>query len=157
MPNIAATFRQEITRLARKEVRSQLLALRKATSRFRKDIAQLKREASQRVSEISRLKRLAGKEAAPQAGGDGSAARVRFRAQGVTSHRKRLGISAADYGKLVGVTGHTIYQWEHGAARPRKGQLAALASVRGLRKREVRIRLAQMGETRPATRRRRTS
>jgi DNA-binding transcriptional regulator YiaG len=155
MPNIAATFRQEITRLARKEVRSQMVALRKASARFRKDIAQLKRDASQWASEISNLHRLRVKHAV-QAGADGST-KVRFRAKGVTSHRKRLGISAADYGKLVGVTGHTIYKWEQGAARPRKAQLAALAAVRGLRKREVKARLGQMVKGGPAGRRRRKS
>lgn len=75
--------------------------------------------------------------------GEGKA--IRFRAGGVTSQRKRLGLSAADYGKLIGVSGVTVYKWEHGGSRPRKAQLAALAAIRGLGKGEAMERLAQMG------------
>jgi len=46
-------------------------------------------------------------------------------------------LSAADYGKLVGVSGLTVYHWEHGKSRPRKAQLAGLVAVRGIGKREA--------------------
>ena len=56
-----------------------------------------------------------------------------------------MGISAADYGKLVGVAGITIYQWEGGKSRPRKEQVAKLAGVRGIGKRETEKRLELLG------------
>ena len=62
---------------------------------------------------------------------------VRYSARSVRAQRKRLGISAEDYGRLIGVSGLTIYNWEHGKARPRKAQLAALIAVRGIGKREA--------------------
>jgi DNA-binding transcriptional regulator YiaG len=71
-------------------------------------------------------------------------AKVRFAANGVIAQRARLGISAADFGKLIGVTAHTIYKWEHATSRPRRAQLAAFASVRRLSKTEARARLEQM-------------
>lgn len=71
--------------------------------------------------------------------------RLRFSAKGLRSHRKRLGISAADYGRLIGVTGQTIYKWERGSARPRKRQLAGLAELRDAGKREANARLEQLG------------
>ena len=43
----------------------------------------------------------------------------RFRAMGVSGLRAKLGLSAKDYGKLVGVSGLTIDHWESGKARPR--------------------------------------
>jgi len=52
-----------------------------------------------------------------------------------------LKLSAADYGKLVGVSGLTIYSWESGKSRPRKAQLAALVAVRGIGKREALAKL----------------
>ncbi len=152
MPNLAAVLKQEIARLARRESRSQMKGLRKASAQFRRDIARLKRDASGLSAEIARLKRGVGKAAAPQPS-DSDAATVRFRAQGVASHRKRLKISAAEYGKLVGVTGHTIYKWEHGASRPRRAQLTALASMRRVGRREALARLKQMRV--PAARKRR--
>jgi len=57
-----------------------------------------------------------------------------------------LGLSAADYGKLIGVTGHTIYSWEKGTSRPRKTQLPVLASIRQMGKKEVHARLEQLSK-----------
>ncbi len=143
MPNIAVTFRQEITRLARREIRAQTQVLRKASAQYRRAIAELKRHASKLKSEVARLGRRVGKDGALQAA-EAESTKVRFSAKGVNVHRSRLGISAADFGKLVGVTGHTIYQWEHGTSRPRRAQLTALATIRGLGKREALDQLEQM-------------
>jgi transcriptional regulator with XRE-family HTH domain len=52
-----------------------------------------------------------------------------------------VGISAASYGQLVGVSGQTIYHWEQGKARPRAAQLERVAAVRGFSAREVAERL----------------
>ena len=60
------------------------------------------------------------------------------------AQRSRLGLSAADYGKLVGVSGLTIYNWEHEKSRPRQAQLAALVAVRGIGKREALMKLAEL-------------
>jgi len=54
---------------------------------------------------------------------------------------RRLGLSAEDFGKLVGVTPLTIYHWEHGKSRPRPPQFARLVAVRGIGKREAQRRL----------------
>ena len=145
MSNIAVTFRQEITRLARREIRSQTQGLRKASAQFRRDIAELKRHTSGLKSEVARLVRRVGKDVSPRTA-EADPARVRFTAKGVISQRRRLGTSAADYGKLIGVTGHTIYKWEHGSSRPRRAQLSALASIRRLGKTEALARLEQMRE-----------
>lgn len=153
MPNFAATLRHEIARLARREIRNETLRLRKASAQFRRDIAQLKRTSAQFLSNLGRLERQAGKTAASTAG-DAESPRMRFRARGVAAHRKRLGLSAADYGRLIGVTGHTVYQWEHGVARPRRAQLAALAAIRRLGKREARARLQAPQKKTPSKRKR---
>jgi DNA-binding transcriptional regulator YiaG len=151
MANIAVTLRQEITRLARREIRSQTQGLRKASAQYRRDIAELKRHTSELKSEIARLERRVGKDVAPQVT-EGDPAKVRFTAKGVISKRRSLEISAADYGKLIGVTGHTIYKWEHGTSRPRRAQLSALASIRRLGKIEALARLQQMREKAPKRR-----
>lgn len=142
MPNIAAIFKQEISRLARKEVRTATLGLRKATAQYRREIARLKRNASALEGALARLRRDLGKSAAPAAA-PAEGEKLRFTAKGLQSHRGRLGLSAADYGRLAGVTGQTVYKWEHGGARPRRQQLAALAALRGIGKREAAARLAK--------------
>jgi DNA-binding transcriptional regulator YiaG len=151
MPNIAVTFRQEITRLARKEIRSQTHGMRKASAQFRRDIAELKRHAAKLKSEVAHLERRVGKDVARQVT-EADPARVRFTANGVIAQRARLGISAADLGRLIGVTAHTVYKWEHGTSRPRKAQLSAFAPIRRLSKTEARARLEQMREKFPRKR-----
>jgi DNA-binding transcriptional regulator YiaG len=151
MPNIAVTFRQEITRLARREIRSQTQGLRKASAQFRRDIAGLKRHAAKLKSGVAQLERRVGKDGAPQIT-EADPAIVHYSAKSVIAQRSRLGISAADFGKLIGVTGHTVYKWEHGTSRPRRAQLAAFASIRRLSKSEALARLEQMREKAPKRR-----
>ena len=62
----------------------------------------------------------------------------------MASNRKRLGLSAADYGLLVGATGQSVYAWESGKTKPRAKNLAAIAALRGAGKREVDARLAEL-------------
>jgi DNA-binding transcriptional regulator YiaG len=141
MPNIASLLKTEISRLARKEVRTETEALKKATARYRSEIAELKRQLStmqrQLKSVASGRTRAAAKESAEA---DAQEAR-RFSAKGLASHRRRLGLSAEAFGALVGVTGQSIYKWEAGKARPRASQMDSIAGLRKLGKREAQKRL----------------
>ncbi len=140
MPNIGSMLKEEITRLARKETRSQLEALRKASGQYRRDIAELKRQLAKLGRDTARIQKTgAGRAATTPSEVDASG--LRFTAKGLPSQRKRLGVSAAEYAKLVGVSQQSIYNWESGATRPRPAQIAILASLRGLGKREARARL----------------
>ena len=140
MPNLAVTLKQEITRLARKEVKAQTEAIRKASAQYRRDIAQLKRHAarlSKQVAHLVQQKRKRPAKGAPAA----DVAGRRFSAHGLKTHRERVGLSAADYSQLVGVTAQTVYNWEQCKSKPRDEQLAALVAVRELGKREALKRL----------------
>lgn len=148
MPNIASVLKVEIVRLARKELRSEVDSIRKALAAARAEGAALKR----RVSELERSLRQPARVAharppspspSPVEEADG-ADKFRFRASGMASNRKRLGLSAADFGLLVGASGQSVYAWEQGKARPRGKNLAAIAALRGVGKREVVERLVAL-------------
>jgi len=141
MPNIGAVLKQEIARLSRKEVRGQVTTTKKASAQYRRDIAALKRQVAALAKQVAMLaKRTRG--AAPVAtAADEDGAKLRFSAKGLKSHRAKLGISAGDYGKLVGVSAQSVYNWEAGKASPRAGQRAQLAALRSLGKREAQARL----------------
>ena len=143
MPNIAAVLKEEISRLARKEVRRQTNALRRASAQYRKDIAEMKRRICELQHKVGPIEKQVLKGVSAQVtelDTDG----LRFTAKGLRSQRQRIGLSAADYGKLVGVTDQTIYNWEHETARPRKQQLALIAALRYIGKREAQARLEQL-------------
>jgi len=148
MPNIATVLKSEIGRLARREVRGETEALKKASAQYRSEIAALKRRIAAMEKQIKRVGRgapaAAGRSAAEAEDGD-SQERRRFSAKGLAKHRQRLGLSAEAFGKLVGVTGQSIYKWEAGKARPRAAQVQAIAAIRTLGKREAQARLEQLG------------
>ncbi len=140
MPNLASVLKHEITRLARKEVAAGTGVLRKANAQYRRDIAQLKRQADALSRQIAYLEQQEKKRVSkrvPVASAEGR----RFSRRGLTTHRKAVGLSGADYAKLVGVSAQTIYGWEQGKSKPRVQQLAALLAVRDLGKREAEKRL----------------
>lgn len=139
--NIAAVLKSEIVRLARKELRNETQALKKAASNHRSEIAALKR----RVQVLERLVRREAKAAQPQGRGtevrDAETRVLRFSAKGLAGQRKRLGLSASDLGLLVGASGQSVYNWESGQVRPRAAQLPAIAALRKMGRREVAARL----------------
>ena len=147
MPNIAAVLKDEIRRLARHEIKQQVGKTQKAAVQYRRDIAKLKRLLSQQEKDIKNLRR----EMQQQPGGESQTTEeplesVRFSSRSVKAQRQRLGLSAVDYGRLGGVSGLTIYSWEHDKSRPRKAQFAALLAVRGIGKREAIKRLAELNQ-----------
>jgi HK97 family phage major capsid protein len=140
MPNIASALKEEISRLARKELRANTESLKKAVVAQRAQIAGLKK----RIDLLERQARKAQKarSAAPDEEGE-TEGRHRWRANGFAQHRKRLGLSAAEAGKLLGVSGLTIYKWEGGQVRPRAVHLSAISQFRSMGKREAQRRLSE--------------
>lgn len=149
MPNIGAVLKQEISRLARKEIRGQVGTTKKASASHRRDIAALKRQVAALERMVATLaKRPAAAVPAAAIADDGH--RTRFSAKGLKSHRAKLGLSAGDYGKLVGVSAQSIYNWETGKAAPRASQRAQVVAVRALGKREAQARLGAGAPAAPA-------
>jgi DNA-binding transcriptional regulator YiaG len=147
MPNIATVLKQEIVRLARREVRQQTNTLKKMSAQHRRDVAELKRRLSELQRKVMPLQKQVLKSV-PGQSTEAEGEHVRFTSKGLRSQRKRLGFSAANHGKLVGVTSQTIYNWEQGTSRPRRSQVASLASLRHIGKREAQTRLEQMASER---------
>lgn len=152
MPSISQLLKSEILRLARKQVRQQLrkevLSLKATVAAQRSAIASLKKRAKdveQALRQLRRGTRSAGlaSTSPTKAAGGVSSKRLRFRAAGMAANRKRLGLSAADFGALVGVTSKAVFDWEQGKSKPKSGNLQAIAALRGLSVQRALQRLAQ--------------
>jgi DNA-binding transcriptional regulator YiaG len=142
MPNIGAVLKQEIARLARRQIRTELQATKKASGQYRRHIAALKRQVTTLEGQVGLLqRRLLAKPVTAVSSPNG---KVRFVAKGLRSQRARLGLSAADYGKLVGVSAQSVYNWEQGHANPRPEQLKTIATLRSIGKREAQGRVEQL-------------
>lgn len=142
MPNIASILKDEITRLARKELKANTESLKKAVAIYRSEIAALKRRVEALERQAKRTEKVVRK-AAPTETAEGAGSR-RWSPKGFATHRQRLGLSASDYGKLLGISGLSVYKWEGGEVRPRTKYLPAIAAVRQLGKREALARLDRL-------------
>jgi len=145
MSKIGTLLKDEMLRLARKELRGETRTMKRTMAQQRRDIAALKRQLRTltgrlAIQEKSVVRVIGEKRSEP------SAEPLRFSAKGLRSNRQRLGLSAADFAKLVGVTQLSIYNWERGVARPREEWLKVLASLRSLGKKEAEARLEQLSK-----------
>lgn len=145
MPNIATAFKAEIARVSRKEIRSEIAALKKAVAGYRHEIASLKKRMQDLERQVKRTGggRQVARAASTDKGGEGSQ-QLRFSPHRFAAQRKKLGLSAADFAKLLGVSSLSVYKWESGKTRPRRAQLEAIAAARGLGKREAVARLEKL-------------
>ncbi|UCE31050.1 MAG: helix-turn-helix transcriptional regulator, partial [Burkholderiales bacterium] len=141
MPNVGKVLKEEITRLARLEVRANLEKTRKSAVRHQRVIANLKGQVRALERQLSVLRKSVAKadgealEPAPEKPS-------RFVPKGLVSTRKRLGLSASQLAGIMGVSSQTVYNWERGVTRPRPAQREKLISLRRVGKRQVQAQLA---------------
>ena len=141
MANIASVLRSEIARVARKEIRAELEGLKKANSQHRSAIAELRRE----LAALQKQLKQADRERTASAKEKTLAERKhRFSAPRLAAHRTKLGLSAADYGRLVGMSGATIYLWEQGERRPRPEQVQQLGLLKAMSRSVILKQLEQI-------------
>ena len=144
MTNLATTLKAEISRVARKELRGDMDSLRKVVSHQRSEIAALKRKTAELERLTHQLMTVSKKKvSSPEVETDGGG-QLRFQAKGFGSLRKKLGISAQEMAKLLGVSSLSVYKWESGKATPRSNHLQAIAAIRKLGKREALAKLAEL-------------
>lgn len=139
MPNIAALLKSEIARVSRREIRKEVQPLRKAAAAHRREIAALKRT----ITALERRARTLANSAPALDGGSVATNKTptRFVAKGLISLRKRLGLSAAELARLLGVSMQSVYNWQHKKTTPRKEQVATIVALRRIGRKEARQRL----------------
>ena len=169
MASLAAALKEEISTLARREVRRQTAPADKAAGRITRDIEALKREIQALERDLASAgtpppgstvppkktsgrtlpgRRAARKVSAASASAEPSS-RSPFSAEALKAHRQRLGLSAGNYGKLFGASAMSVYNWERGKARPRTSSVDAWTAIRRIGKREAAKRLAGLDAAEP--------
>lgn len=143
MGKIETTIKSEIVRLAKRELRSVAIPLRKdvwglknAVSQLRKTVLNLERFISLQRKEWGKKPPL---KAAPE-----EVETSRFSPRLIKSLRRRLGLSQRGLARLVGVTPLAVYQWENGVFKPKKEKKEILVALRKLGRRDARKLLEEM-------------
>ena len=154
MPKIELAIKDAITRGADRRIRLVAAPLRREVHRLRRLIAQLRRD-------VGALRVVAGEwqraaQATPFGAGvsEDEVKAARFSGRLIQKLRARLGLSQMALGRLVGVSGAAVVQWERGRASPSEPNRKALVALRKRGRREVK-RLLERVATPARTRQRR--
>lgn len=144
MSKLSTLFNDEISRLARREIRQEVQGLKKANAAYRSDIAALKKRVQQLEQQARQLAKgtKAPKPVIEREKAERKPRASKFSAEAFAALRKKLGLSPKDMGKLLGISDQSIHKWESAGVIPRAQQLEAIAAIRGIRKKEALARLA---------------
>ncbi len=143
MGKLEGIIKDEIVRLAKREVRKisvplakDVWLLKSTLWKLRKTVSNLERFAARQESELSQRK--IPLEATPE-----EVKESRFSPRLIRSLRRHLGITQKELAILAGVTVGAIHQWESGIFVPRAQNKGVLVALRKLGRREVRDLLAE--------------
>jgi len=145
MSNVAKVLKAEIARISKREAKSATQGIGKSNTWLRKTVADLKKRMLVLEKENKRLGAIVKKyqvESPPKADQE-EGKKARFTGRGIRALRKKLRLSHADFGKLVGTTTGAVYLWEKkdGPLSLRDKTKAAILSVRGLGAKEAKEKL----------------
>jgi DNA-binding transcriptional regulator YiaG len=152
MPDVARVLREEVQRLAKRQVKAGLAPLKRDNIRLKKHVADLRREltALTRTSRelLARVTAVVATKETQVA--TERAATLRPTSNSLVRLRRRLDLTQVEFGKLLGVSGQAVLNWERKGSRVRmrSANLAALAGIQKIGKREARRRLEEMGQGR---------
>jgi DNA-binding transcriptional regulator YiaG len=158
MPNVMKVLRDEITRLARKEVKASVTKVHKPTVQLKHDMAALKRIVVTLTKDNKRLQGILDQIVKTQpAQAPEETGKARLTGKGIRSLRRKLRLSQVDFGRLIGVTAQAVVNMEKksGPLAVRKVTRAAILAIRGIGAREAQSRLAEIRATRKAPAKRR--
>ena len=147
MSNVAKVLKAEIARISKREAKSATQGIGKSNTWLRKTVADLKKRMVVLEKENKRLVAVMKKHQpeSPQKSDQEKGRKARFTSRGIRALRKKLRLSQADFGKLVGTTPGAVYLWEkkEGPISLRQKTKAAILYVRGLGAREAKQKLAE--------------
>lgn len=113
MPNIAKVLKEEIQRIAKREAKALVQPINKERIALKKQISALKKQVDRLDRDKRKLTKAVQKVEPKAVSSDAEGTRKKWvTAKGVRSMRKKLKLSQAEFAKLAGVSGQTVYQWE---------------------------------------------
>ena len=142
MSKFAATIKDEMIRLGRKEARRATTPLKSRVTALER-LVRAQRAALKQIGKQLELRQRATPAGAPVSSAPESDG-TRVGPRSIRSQRKRLKLSQAEFAKLVGVTPVAVYLWESGKTKPRTKARASLVAVRSFGVREARAKLESM-------------
>jgi DNA-binding transcriptional regulator YiaG len=144
MPDLVQSLKAEIRRISRREIKSSVTPIRSSNVALKKTLAGLKKRIAVLEAENKRL--LSLQESTQKQQQAAAPAKVRITAKSIRALRKKLGLSQADFGKLIGLSSQNILVMEHKQGRLRMfaRTLSSILAIRGIGKKEAKKRLKEI-------------
>ena len=147
MSNVEKVLKTEIARISKREAKSATQGIGKSNVWLRKTVANLRKRVVLLEKDNKRLAAAMRKYqmAQPEKVDTEEGKKARFSSRGIHNLRRKLRLSQADFGKLLGTTPGAVHLWEkkEGALNLRDKTKAAILSVRALGAREAKEKLKQ--------------
>lgn len=144
MSKVMVALKDEIRRIARKEIRNAVAGIKRDRKILKKTVAGLKTQTAVLQKSLNALGKTVSKTAAalPEPAAE-PGARARITGKGVRSLRRKLRLSQAEFGQLLGVSGAAVLKMEKksGPLKLRHKTRGAYLGLRGLGAREAKARL----------------
>lgn len=141
MGRLESTIKSEIMRLAKRQVKTAFIPLRREVRKMSFRLSGLSRGIASLNRMAKELRLEEGKpklEATPE-----EVKASRLSPQRIRGLRRKLGLSQRELGILTGTSLGAILSWEKGKFKPRGDKKTALVALRKLGKREVKNLLSQ--------------
>jgi len=148
MSNVVNVLKAEIARISKREAKSATEGIGKSNTWLRKTVADLKKRLvlleKENNRQVAAMKKF--QAAQPEKPDQEDGKKTRFTSKGIRALRRKLRLSQADFGKLLGATRGAVYFWEKklGALNLRDKTKTAILSVRGLGAREAKEKLEEL-------------
>ncbi len=151
MPNIAKILKDEIQRLAKKEVSQAITPLKKQNTQLRKEISQHKRRLAALEKENKNLsgKLTASAKIQPQISPDTEQPSLRLTAKILKTQRSRLGITQEEFAKIIGASVQAVRLWETKPGRINMRSGAVVSAIAGLKSMNKADMQKRIGKTAP--------
>ena len=137
MGKMESSIREEIGRLARREIRKAVGPVLKERARLKGQIADLKKAVQDMEKSVAPLVRDRKASRPKLRATDEEVQAARLSGGLIRKLRKRLGLSQEELGLLADVTRGAVVGWEMGRSRPSAASRSAIVALRKLGKREV--------------------
>ncbi len=143
MPNFSQSLKSEISRLSRREIKSFIKSIHSSNVSLKKTIADLRKRLAALEADSKRLSSIRQPEERLPALDPEEAGKARITAKNIKALRNKLGLSQAEFGKLIGVSRQNVFAMERKAGRMkvRAKTLTNILAARGMGKREAKKRL----------------
>jgi DNA-binding transcriptional regulator YiaG len=144
VPDVAIVLKEEISRIARKEIRARVDPLKKQVIDLRRRL----RAAEATLLQLQKTTNKTANTVSRQSGAivpDVEETRqIRISPNSVKKLRTRLRLTQAQMAQLVDVSTNTVVRWEQGTSSPRGGSRAVIASMRSMGIKQVKKQLEKM-------------